>query len=192
LPNVYIIAGPNGAGKTTFARKFLPKYARCTNFINADLIAQGISPLLPEAAAIRAGRFVLSEIERYRKQKDDFAFETTLSGRSHIAALQTLKRSGYEIHIFYLSLPLASLALSRVKGRVLEGGHSVPEFDVRRRFDRSLSNFFRYYRSLADSWIFFDNSGKSPEAIALHREGTLTIIDDEAFRGFIARYGERP
>jgi predicted ABC-type ATPase len=81
-PNVYIIAGPNGAGKTTFARKFLPKYRQSPAFINADLIAQGLSPFLPEAAALRAGRIVLEEIAGLADRRADFAFETTLSGRA--------------------------------------------------------------------------------------------------------------
>ena len=114
-PNVYIIAGPNGAGKTTFAREFLPNYADCLNFVNADLIAQGLSPFSPESVAFRAGRVMLGEIERLMKQEVDFGFETTLSGRGHLRLIRQLKKAGYEVHFFFLWLPKVALALSRVK-----------------------------------------------------------------------------
>jgi predicted ABC-type ATPase len=99
-PNVYIIAGPNGAGKTTFARKFLPKYANCRVFINADLIAQGLSPFAPERAAFRAGRLTLDEIEAQAERGEDFGFETTLSGKGHLHVVRGLKRRGYQVTSF--------------------------------------------------------------------------------------------
>ena len=101
-PNVYIIAGPNGAGKTTFAREFLPNYADCRNFINADLIAEGISPFSPEAAAVRAGRLMIEEMRRSMRRGEDFGFETTLSGRGHLNLVNQLKKRGYSVLFFYL------------------------------------------------------------------------------------------
>jgi predicted ABC-type ATPase len=124
---LYIIAGPNGVGKTTFARTFLPKYADCKNFINADLIAQWMSPFSPEAAAMRAGRLVLSEIRFFAQRKVPFAFETTLSGRSYLRLIRQLKKQGYQVHVFFLWVRSVDVALSRVKDRVLKGGHDVPE-----------------------------------------------------------------
>ncbi len=153
-PCVYIIAGPNGAGKTTFARKFLPRYAECKNFINADLIAQGLSPFAPEAAAFPAGRMMLEEIQRFSKRGDDFSFETTLSGTTYLNLIRRLRAQGYAVHILFLWLPGVELALSRVRDRVLEGGHNVPEPIVRRRYERSIKNFLRVYRA---RWI----SGRS-------------------------------
>ena len=124
---LYIIAGPNGIGKTTFARTFLPKYADCKNFINADLIAEGISPFSPEAAAVRAGRLMLNEIGFFAQRRATFAFETTLSGRSYLRLIRQLKKQGYEVHIFFLWVKSVDVALSRVRERVLKGGHDVPE-----------------------------------------------------------------
>src|SRR5882672_5424546 len=95
-PNVYIIAGPNGAGKTTFAREFLPNYADCKNFVNADLIAQGVSPFSPETAAFHAGRLMLEEIDFYAKRGESFGFETTLSGQTYLSSVRNLKKRGYE------------------------------------------------------------------------------------------------
>jgi len=186
-PNAYIIAGPNGAGKTTFAREFLPLYADCRHFINADLIAQGMSPFSPEAAAMRAGRLTLGEIERRRLNHDDFGFETTLSGRGCLNMIRRLKESGYHIHFFYLWVPL-HLALSRIRDRVLDGGHNVPEADVRRRYRRSLRSFLSDHRPLANSWTPFNNSEQAPVVIASERYGELRIIQPETYGKLIEPY----
>lgn len=188
-PNAYIIAGPNGAGKTTFAREFLPNYANCKTFINADLIAEGVAPFSPESAAFRAGRLMLEEIEFHASRGEDFGFETTLSGKGHIKVVRGLKKRGYEVHIFYLWVPSAELALSRVRGRVLRGGHNIPEAVVRRRFERSIRNFLGEYRQLADRWIIFDNSAAKLSIIASQEVGGLRIIQSERYNGIVARYG---
>ena len=144
--NVYIIAGPNGAGKTTFAREFLPRYAECRNFVNADLIAEGVSPFSPESAAIRAGRLMLDEIRRYAEKDASFGFETTLSGRTCFTLMRSLKRKGYRAHLFFLWLPDAELALSRVKGQGITGWSQCacrrcapPVRSIHRQFFSSLS-----------------------------------------------------
>jgi predicted ABC-type ATPase len=190
-PVVYIIAGPNGAGKTTFAREFLPGYADCRNFVNADLIAQGVAPFSPEAAAFRAGRLMLDEINRYAERKVDFAFESTLSGRTHLSLIGDLKRRGYAAHLFFLSVDTVALALSRVHGRVLQGGHDVAEAVVRRRFDRSITNFFIHYRPLADAWFLFENSGTVPRLIAFKKHQEVHIIEGRVYNELISRYGNR-
>ncbi len=146
--NVYLIAGPNGSGKTTFAKKFLPDYAKCQHFINADLIAQGLSPFSPRSAAMKAGRLVLKQIHEFENKNVDFAFETTLAGKSYMKLFEHLKRKGYHLHLFFLWIPNVQLALARIKDRVAEGGHDVPSQDVRRRFIRSSINFFKLYRPL--------------------------------------------
>ncbi len=188
-PSAYIIAGPNGAGKTTFAREFLPNYAECKNFINADLIAQGVSPFSPEAVAFRAGRLMLEEIDFYAKRRESFGFETTLSGRSYLNLIRDLKNRGYEVRFFFLWISTVSLALARVSARVLEGGHDVPEVVVRRRFDRSIRNFLLHYRPLGDSWMLFDNSGATPAVVAFEKRGSLRIIDQGAYETLIAVHG---
>jgi predicted ABC-type ATPase len=190
-PNVYIIAGPNGAGKTTFAREFLPKYADCPNFVNADLIAQGLSPFSPETAAFRAGRLMLGEMEAFARQGDDFGFETTLSGRSHLNVIRGLKQRRYEVHVFYLWLPSVELALARVRGRVLQGGHDVPEGVVRRRFGRSITNFLVHYRLLADRWILFDNSAAALSIVASEEQGELRIFETKLYNDLVVGYGRR-
>jgi predicted ABC-type ATPase len=136
VKSVYIVAGPNGVGKTTFAREFLPVYANCRNFVNADLIAQGLSPLSPDLAQIRAARLMLEEIERYVQRGEDFGFETTLAGLTHVVLIRRLRSLGYKVHLFYLWVFDIDLLLSRIQSRVVQGGHNVPEVVVRRRFAR--------------------------------------------------------
>jgi predicted ABC-type ATPase len=179
--NVYIIAGPNGAGKTTFAKKFLPHYVKCPNFVNADLIAQGLAPFEPRSAAIKAGRLVLQQIDEYADRGIDFSFETTLSGKSYAKLLRVLRAKGYTTHLFFLWIPSPELAIARIKDRVAEGGHNVPAEDVRRRFYRGVNNFFKLYQPLLDSWMLFDNSGAKHVLIAKGRNGRIEIIHKQLF-----------
>ena len=158
----YIIAGPNGAGKTTFANEFLPIEAECLNFINADLIAQGLSPFQPDKMAIEAGRLMIQHINECVRRNESFAFETTLSGKGYIKKILDWKAQQYEIIIYYLKVPTVEFAIERVKLRVSQGGHNVPEQDIMRRFERSWINFKQIYKNLADSWIVFDTSGNQP------------------------------
>ncbi|MFZ0964423.1 MAG: AAA family ATPase [Terriglobia bacterium] len=187
--DVYIIAGPNGVGKTTFAREFLPRFADCRNFVNADLIAEGVAPFSPEAAAFRAGRLMIDEIVLLARRNANFGFETTLSGRSQLKLIRDLRRRGYTVHLFFIWVPTVELALTRVRGRVMRGGHDVPEAVVRRRFERSISNFFQRYRAMAHSWIIFDNSGNAPEIIAFMKDGKLGIMRKHLYQELFSHFG---
>jgi len=180
-PSLYIVAGPNGAGKTTFAREFLPNYVECLEFVNADLIAGGLSPFYPEKAAIRAGRLMLEQIHLLVDRGIDFGFETTLAGKGYVRLLKDLKERGYRIHLFFLWVRSIDIALERIAERVAQGGHNVPENVVRRRFYRGLPNFLQIYRPLMDFWALFDNSTDSPSMIAFERSRKLQIIDRNAF-----------
>ncbi len=162
MKKIIIIAGPNGAGKTTFAENFLTAEANLHIFINADWIAARLSPLNPDAAAIKAGREMLQEIEACVAQGISFSFETTLSGISYLRRIKQWQQLGYEVKLWFLSLPSAEIAVARVALRVLQGGHYVPEQIIRRRFNSGLFNFWRKYKMLVDSWVFYDNSGITP------------------------------
>ena len=159
---IIIIAGPNGAGKTTFAEEFLPKEAGCTNFVNADLIAAGLAPFAPESAAFRAGRLMLEEIYTHAKRGESFAFETTLSGRGYAGMIPCWREDGYMIKLFFLRLASSELAVARVKQRVREGGHNIPEQVIHRRFAAGLLNFENIYKLLVDEWALYDNSEDEP------------------------------
>lgn len=181
-PKLYVIGGPNGSGKTTFAQTFLPEYVKCIEFVNADLVAKGLSPFAPEKTAIQAGRLVLDRIHSLSNRGLDFGFETTLSGKTFVRLFKNLKEKGYRIHLFFLWINSVKLALERIETRVRHGGHDIAEPIVRRRFCKSLSNFFEMYQALADSWAIFDNSGDSPRMIAFEESGKLEILDPELFR----------
>lgn len=159
---IIIIAGPNGAGKTTFAREYLPNEANCPIFINADLIAAGLSPFAPETMAIRSARIMLSEIKNNIQAGNSFAFETTLSGRAYVKHINDWKKRGYHITLFFLSLPNAEFAMARVAARVAAGGHNIPEATIRRRFKSGILNFYRLYKPLANAWSLYDNSAEQP------------------------------
>jgi predicted ABC-type ATPase len=161
----YILAGPNGAGKTAFANEFLPIEAECLNFINADLIAQGLSPFQPSKMAIEAGRLMIQQINNCVRKSESFAIETTLSGKGYYKKIIGWKTQGYEIIIYFLKLPSVEIAMERVKLRVAKGGHNIPERDIRRRFEKGWPNFNMLYKPLADSWTVFDTSGDMPVVI---------------------------
>ena len=156
---IIIVAGPNGAGKTTFAREYLQKEAHCSDFVNVDLIAAGLSPFNPQRAAIRAGRIMLAEIQRRVRKGESFAFETTLSGHVYARWIPQWRTAGYRVRLIFLSLTDAEMAIERVAARVAQGGHHVASADIRRRFDSGLINFQDVYRNLVDEWWWYDNSG---------------------------------
>jgi len=159
---ILIIAGPNGAGKTTFAREFLPAEAECPHFVNADLIAAGLSPFAPELVAVRAGRIMLDQIHEHVRKGESFAFETTMSGRVYLQLIPLWQAQGYIVKLFFLQLPSSEMAVARVRQRVAAGGHDVPEEVIRRRFDAGLRNFEQLYKPLVDEWVLYDNSGEEP------------------------------
>ena len=162
---IVIVAGPNGAGKTTFAREFLPREAGCPLFVNADLIAAGLSPFDPDSAAFRAGRVMLAEIAAHVEAGHSFAFETTLSGLTYSTMIPKWRASGYKVKLLYLSLANEEEAIARVAMRVRQGGHNIPSDVIRRRFVSSLKNFQDLYRLRVDYWQWFDNSGATPRML---------------------------
>ena len=163
---IVIIAGPNGSGKTTFAEQYLPREAGCPDFINADLIARGISPYAVDRAAFQAGKIMLAQIADKVRRGESFAFESTLSGLNYLKHIPRWRRAGYHVKLIYLSLPSVEMAIARVKSRVAQGGHDVPEAVIRRRFDSGLRHFETLYRNAVDSWILYDNSGPIPVILA--------------------------
>jgi predicted ABC-type ATPase len=162
---IVILAGPNGAGKTTFAREFLLGEADCPVFVNADLIASGLSPFTPGVSAVRAGRVMLEEIKGHVRAGRSFAFETTLSGRLYARLIPRWRARGYRVKLVYLKLANVELALSRVAARVRQGGHDVPAEVVARRFGAGWLNFEHVYKPLVDGWALYDNSGDRPVLI---------------------------
>lgn len=172
-----VLAGPNGAGKSTAAPDLLQGALRVDEFVNADVIAEGLSAFRPEGTAMAAGRILLARMKELARLRRDFAFETTMASRTFAPWLSGLRRDGYRVDLVFLWLPTPRLAVERVKERVRMGGHDVPEEVIRRRYASGLRNFFGLYRPLADAWRFYDNSGRSPRLVALHGEGGSRVWD---------------
>ncbi len=188
MKELYIIGGSNGAGKTTFAKEFLPGYVHCPRFVNPDLIAAGLSPFNPEAVAARAGRLMLEEVGSLIHNGKSFAFESTLSGKTYLHLIKQAKAAGYVIHLFYLWIPDPSLAVARIRDRVDSGGHDVPELDVRRRYERTLRNFFDMYRLYADSVHFFNNTGSEPELVFKDEDGDTEVYSPVLYRELVTQW----
>jgi predicted ABC-type ATPase len=191
VPTVVVIAGPNGAGKSTTAPPIVRDVFGITEFVNADAIAQGLSAFAPERAARQAGRLMINRIRSLANQRRDFAFETTLASRTFQPWLAAQKVRGYQFHLVYLWLANADVAVMRVGQRVRSGGHGIPESDVRRRYERSVGNFFNLYRPLADSWLMLDNSSQQPVSIAWRDPGGPVRINPRGpWNKLRARYEE--
>lgn len=168
--HVIIIAGPNGAGKTTAAPALLKSTIEVSDFVNADVIAQGLSFFRPEDAELQAGRIMLSRLKDLANQNENFAFETTLASRTFASWIGKLCNNGYLFHLFYLWLPSEDFAIQRVEKRVQMGGHNVPEETIRRRYHRGLKNFFELYSPIAHNWYFFNGATSMPKLIAYGQE----------------------
>ena len=180
-PQCYVIAGPNGAGKTTFALKYLPLIASCYDFINADEIAKGLSPLDYNAGLLQAGKLFLETLSQKIAQRKDFAFETTLSGRTYLPRIAEWRKDGWFVTLFYLYIPSVEFSARRVHERVLKGGHDIPAEDISRRYPRSLRNLFAY-ANVCDKTMCFDNTGNRVVSIfEKHYGQPLDIQDRERF-----------
>ena len=182
MPTCWIIAGPNGAGKTTFALEYLPQIAPGSRFINADLIAAGLSPLAPERDLLAASRLFLHEIETSIQKQISFAFETTLAGRSYLILLKRLKSAGWRVELFYLALPSVEMSKLRVAERVAHGGHNIPIADIERRFSRSLANLLLSFSPAVDYCECHMNSGDKPTLIFVQTAGNREVIHDSYYQ----------
>lgn len=184
MPHVIVIAGANGAGKSTIAPFLLRDKLGIVEFVNADVLAQGLSAFSPETVAITAGKIMLQRLNKLAESNHNFAFETTLSTRSFLPRLKKMREDGYEFTLIFLCLANAELAVSRVAERVKQGGHNIPTQAIKRRFEKGLRNFFRLYQPIADNWYFYDNS--DIEKLSLIARGNLlkieTVVEPDIWR----------
>lgn len=166
MPNLYIIAGCNGAGKTTASLTILPEILDCREFVNADMIAYGLSPFNVQSVAMQAGRVMLARIKELLGEEKDFAFETTLATRSYTNLISEARAKGYEITLLYFWLHSPEQAKERVAERVAKGGHHIADEVVERRYYRGIRNFFKMYSPVCDNWMLIDNTNNEPVLIA--------------------------
>ena len=190
-PSVVILAGPNGAGKSTVAPALLHGALAVNEFVNADVIASGLSAFNPDSAAVAAGRVMLRRIHELADQRVSFAFETTLASRSFAPWLRQVVASGYTTHLVFLWLPSADFAVERVAERVRAGGHNVPPETVRRRYASGLRNFFTLYQPLVSGWVLYDSSGPVPRVVAEGLESRPPTVYDREVWAAVQEQGRR-
>lgn len=188
MRKLYVIAGCNGAGKTTASYTILPEILDCKEFVNADEIARGLSPFQPERAGIQAGRLMLTRIKTLLESGENFAFETTLSTKTYVNFLKVAKEKGYQITLLFFWLNSVELAISRVKTRVKEGGHNIPENVIIRRYEGGLKNFFELYIPIVDNWMLVNNSGEPYEIIAEGSSDSIEITNSELWENLKKEY----
>jgi len=191
-PSIVVLAGPNGAGKSTSGPALLRDTLGITEFVDADVIARGLSAFAPEHVALEAGKAMLGRIRELAQRHMDFAFETTLAARSFAPWLARLRGEGYRVYVIFLWLPSADFAVARVAARVRAGGHDVPEETIRRRYRAGLRNFFALYRPLTATWRVYDNSRvMKPRLIACGSGVEVTQVADEEAWSLISKGSRR-
>lgn len=188
MPKLYIIAGCNGAGKTTASYTILPEMLKCNEFVNADEIARGLSPFSPEKMAIQAGRILIERVRVLMDDGKDFAMETTLATRTHLNIIKKAQERGYTVTLLYFWLNMPSLAVERVKLRVLSGGHNVSEEMIRRRYDAGIKYLFELYVPVCEYWIIIDNSNNPIEIICEGGKGITTKIHNKTLFNQLVNY----
>ena len=178
MPRLYIISGCNGAGKTTASYSVLPEMLECSEFVNSDEFAKGLSPFKPENASIQASRYMIMKIRYLLKRRQDFAVETTLATRTLMRTVRMAQDAGYTVTLLYFWLKSPDLAVERVRARVEAGGHNIPEETIRRRYQVGIEYFFHYYAPVCERWILADNSQIPFRVIAEGSKGDVTSIRD--------------
>ncbi|MCV9940560.1 AAA family ATPase [Boseaceae bacterium BT-24-1] len=175
-PQFWIVAGPNGVGKTTYAFRHIRAVSGSTSFVNLDEIARGLSPLDPSAEQQRAARVALAMTRSLISEGRSFSIETTLSGKTHLRTITAAREAGFAINLLFFLVASPEVSLSRIARRVSEGGHDVAEADVRRRFDRAISNLPTYI-GFVDQWRVFNNATLRPQVVAEGRRGCLALLE---------------
>ncbi len=188
MPKLFIISGCNGSGKTTASYTILPEMLNCNEFVNADEIAKGISPFLPESAAIQAGRIMLQRVKELLAEGKDFAMETTLATRTHLNIIREAQSRGYTVTLLYFWLNMPSLAIERVKLRVASGGHDVSEDKILRRYDMGIRHLISLYIPVCEYWLIIDNSKNPIELIAEGGKEITTKIHNKTLFNQLINY----
>jgi predicted ABC-type ATPase len=172
---ISIVAGPNGAGKSTFVENYLNRYIDCDEFLNADLIARGLSPFAPERQALRASEIFLQRLDELAAGNSSFALETTLAGRSYRRRIPRWKELGFRVTLFFIWLPTEEIAIRRVAARVEQGGHNIAVSDIRRRYARGLKNLTTVYLPIVDDAWVLNGAVTPPEVVWRRSEGNECV-----------------
>lgn len=193
MSDLVVIAGCNGAGKSTAAPVLLQNAVHINNFVNADVIAQGLSAFEPETVAFEAGRIMLDRIHQLAKDNETFSFETTLASRTFAPWIREIKKQGHRFYLVFLWLKSEELAISRVQTRIEMGGHAVPEATIRRRYHAGLKNFFNLYQPITDGWKFYDNSDANQFKLIASKtkKHALHIEQPQLWQSLVEKYNDQ-
>ena len=178
-----VVGGPNGSGKTTLAKELIAD--QNITYISADDIAYELAPENPESVRLQAGKQFFKRLEEAITNKENVLIESTLSGKSLQSLIERYQREyDYSVTVVFIYLANANICVERVAIRIEKGGHEVPVKDIKRRFSRSLSNFWNRYRRLSDKWYLFYNSDDSFEEVARSIDREQIVLDEELFSNF--------
>jgi predicted ABC-type ATPase len=181
--NLFIIAGANGSGKSTLASELLPEEK--LEFLNADEIAKEINPVNMESVRISAGKEVYKRLNNYFAKNISFAIETTLAGNNHVKTIKRAKELGYNVALIYSFVDNTDICINRIKARVMNGGHNIPDEDVIRRFYRSKNNFWHKYKDIVDNWMLFYNGSEKTELVATGKKEDYNLLGESSFELFM-------
>lgn len=176
MPRFFIISGCNGAGKTTASYTLLPQLLNLHTFVNADEIADELSPQDPKRESLRAFRLMLERMDQLIARGEDFAVETTLATKSLAGIIENAQQLGYKVGLLYFWLKSPELAVKRVAIRVASGGHNIPESTIVRRYWQGMQNLRDIYIPRCDSWVLIDNSATDANWIAERKTGEETPV----------------
>ena len=182
-PKLLIVGGPNGSGKTTIAKQYAA--AEDVPYIGADEIAASLQPASPDLARIEAGRQFIRSVVQSISNRQSCVVESTLAGRSIRNNILNASDRGFEITIVFVFVDSADVCVARVAERVRKGGHDVPEQDIRRRFRRSISNFWTIYRELSDNWVVLYNGGSRIQDVSVGSHQQVTVRDEGLHTAFM-------
>ncbi len=176
MPTLTVVGGPNGSGKSSVI--CAQEFEGLESLLNPDIVAKRINPEDPQRAAVAAAREVILKTREYLDNRQSFAIETTLSSGSTLATMGQAKALGFVVRLLYVCLDTAELNIQRVRERVVQGGHDVPESDIRRRYHRSLSNLPAAPR-LAHEGFVFDNSDLTRKVLETRSGAIVWRADNE-------------
>jgi len=180
---LYIIAGANGSGKSTLAEVLLKE--KHLEFLNADEIAKEIAPDAINSVPISAGKVYFQRLDEYFRNNKSFAVESTLSGNNIVRIIKKARKQNYKIILVYSFLQSCTICIERVKKRVENGGHNVPEEDIIRRYYKSVVKFWDEYRLIVDEWtMFYNGYDYAPVIVSFGTMDNFDIINKEMQNNF--------
>ncbi|WP_348944730.1 AAA family ATPase [Chitinibacter sp. FCG-7] len=179
-----VVGGPNGSGKSTFADEYVALYQ--LRYLGADAIAAELAPNDPFSVRVEAGKQFVRRLKAALQAGESLVIESTLAGKGLDKHLLQAKTFGYQISLVFVTLDSPDLSIARIRERVANGGHHVPDEDVIRRFDRARNQFWHTFRHLADDWQLFSNTGEGFTLIALGQSDDYEVTDITELNEFTA------